>query len=255
MKATVLIPTTGDRGPLLPYSVGSVLRQTIEEIEIFVMGDGVTESTRQTISKLIDGDPRIRFFDHPKNERRGEIHRHAALAEARGRIVCYLCDRDLMLPDHVETLLAALADSDFAHTMIYFMSENGPRFRLRSDVTDESDRSAIASGTPKLPLSFVGHTLEMYRKLPYGWRTTPEGIFTDHYMWQQFLAHPECRAASSDRPTILYLPRGGHPGWPVERRLTELADWHRKLSQREGLESFTSRLVKAARRHERRGGL
>jgi hypothetical protein len=138
--------------------------------------------------------------------------------------------------------------------MIYFMSEKGPRFGLRTDVADEAERGAIVAGTPKLPLSFVGHTLEMYRKLPYGWRTTPTEIFTDHYMWQQFLALRECRATSSDRPTILYLPRGGHPGWPVERRLVELAAWHEKLSTPGGREAFRSKLVKGARRHRLRGG-
>ena len=42
LAATVVLPTTGDRGPLLPYSVGSILSQTVRNIEVFIMGDGVT---------------------------------------------------------------------------------------------------------------------------------------------------------------------------------------------------------------------
>ena len=119
IKATVLVPTSIDRGPLLPLSIGSIQRQTLREIEIFIIGDGVEEITRQHISDLIAQDPRIRFFDHPKHRRRGEPYRHAALQEARGEIVCYMCDRDLMLPDHVETMHRLLQGADFATSLLY----------------------------------------------------------------------------------------------------------------------------------------
>ena len=60
-------------------------------------------------------DPRVRFFDLPKGERHGERNRHLALAEAAGRIVCYLSDDDLLLPRHVATMLELLEGADFAH--------------------------------------------------------------------------------------------------------------------------------------------
>ena len=31
------------RAPLLPYSVGSVLAQTVRDLEVFIMGDGVDD--------------------------------------------------------------------------------------------------------------------------------------------------------------------------------------------------------------------
>jgi len=31
----------------------------------------------------------------------------------------------------------------------------------------------------------------MYRKLPDGWRTTPEDNYSDVYMWEQFLSHSD----------------------------------------------------------------
>ena len=39
-------------------------------------------------------------------------------------------------------------------------------------------------------LTGVAHTLEAYRRLPHGWRTTPPEVPTDHYMWRQWLELP-----------------------------------------------------------------
>ena len=220
IAATIIVPTTGDRGPLLPYSIGSVLRQSIENIEIFVIGDGVNDETRRVIADLVSEDSRIRFFDHPKHESRGEPHRHEALKSARGRIVCYLCDRDLMLPNHVSLMLDALREADFAHSLrVVKTRDGGYRARELLDLTNPKYRE---SGNPNVPLSMVAHTLAFYRHLPFGWRTTPPGTATDKYMWQQFLDMDECRVAFVPVPTIIYLPRGSHPGLSTAERLVDI---------------------------------
>ncbi|HYA08203.1 MAG TPA: glycosyltransferase, partial [Gaiellaceae bacterium] len=82
LAATVLIPTH-DHGPTLLRSVGSVLAQTVPELEVLVIGDGVPDVTRELMAKVTAGDERVRFFDHPKGPRHGELYRHAALQEAR----------------------------------------------------------------------------------------------------------------------------------------------------------------------------
>ena len=219
LRATVILPTTGDRGALLELSVPTVLNQSVRELELFIAGDGVSDAARATIRHLMAADPRIRFFDHPKDTRRGELRRHAMLQEARGRIVGYLCDRDLMLPHHVETLERLLTTADFAHTLRFGITpEGGTQFLHTLDVSDPQDRARLNEVDLLIPLSFAGHTLDMYRRLPHGWRATPPGVPTDRYMWEQFLEHPNCRAAVSFEPTVLYFKRGDHPGWPVARR-------------------------------------
>src|SRR5256885_893248 len=89
IDATILIPTF-DHGPMIRSPLESALAQTAGNTEIFVVGDGAPDVTRDVVGELAERDPRIRFFDNPKGPRHGEIHRHAALAEARGRIVLYL---------------------------------------------------------------------------------------------------------------------------------------------------------------------
>lgn len=85
--ATVVIPTF-NHGPTLLYSVASALEQTVQDIEVFIIGDGVPDVTREIVGNFIGQDKRVRFFDNPKGPRHGEIYRHQALAEASGEIVC-----------------------------------------------------------------------------------------------------------------------------------------------------------------------
>lgn len=227
MKATVILPTTTDRGPLLHYSIGSILEQSLEELEILVIGDGISEETRRIILKLREQDDRIRLFDHPKHPRRGEVYRHAALQEARGEIVTYLCDRDLMLPNHLQCLYDHLQHYDFVSVNHFDVSREqrislGAKYHGYGRITDMTDPE-VTLGAHKL--SSIGHTLAAYRRLPEGWRTTPNDQATDRYMWRQFLESPDLRVFHDPYPTFLYFKRGGHPGWPTAKRLVELEQW------------------------------
>ncbi len=238
-KATVIVPTSIDRGMLLPYSIGSVQNQTIRDIEIFIIGDGVYDETRDVISQLITNDDRIRFFDHPKHERRGEIYRHAALQEAKGEIVCYLCDRDLMLPDHIETHYNQCKTHNFSSSMFIRVNEDSSLrldhyFAYIGSSTDHDSKVIKKTGG----LSMISHTLEFYHKLPYGWRTTPVDQPTDAYMWAQFMEHKKCKSYSHPKATILYFKRSSHPGWPSTKRLPELAHWSEHVKNKEYIEKI-----------------
>jgi glycosyltransferase involved in cell wall biosynthesis len=249
-RATVLIPTTAGRGPVLPYSVGSALNQTIRELEVIIIGDGVCDETRAVIDDLRKKDDRVRFFDFPKHESRGEPNRHRVLtAEARGEIVCYLCDRDMYLPGHVETMLRLLDGADFAHTLSYDMlPDDSIRVKTEMDIADDRDRRWILKGWEVgngIPLTFAGHTMDLYRRLPHGWRTTPDGLYTDIYMWEQILAVDSCRAVSGYTPTVLYFPSYPRRGWGVEKRRRELAGWAEKMGRPRWREEFDLQLIEA----------
>jgi hypothetical protein len=157
------------------------------------------------------------------------VYRDAALKEAQGEIVCYLADDDLWLPDHVETMRLLLSGTDFANALPLYVDERGALHFYIVDIGLLADRELIMSGTNRIPLSCGAHTLEAYRNLPYGWRTTPEGKWTDLHMWQQFLANPECRTASGTRPTVMNFPGPRRCDWSTEERLAELEKWSVKL--------------------------
>ena len=228
VTATVLIPTF-NHGPTLRHSVGSVLEQTVRELEVFIVGDGVPDVTREIVADLMRHDERIRFFDNPKGQRTGEIHRHQALAEARGEIVCYLSDDDLWLPDHVETMRNLLEEADYANALMLHLDAAGGLGVAPLDLSYPGERELVVMGLKGTSLSSMSHTLEMYRRLPYGWRTTPDGIYTDYYMQQQFLGEASCCAVSSMRPTMLKFKSPDRNGWTLEQRVTELEEWRRKF--------------------------
>ena len=225
--ATVVVPTTGDRGLILPLSIGSILRQSVKEIEVFIIGDGVSDATRKTILQLQTEDDRIHFFDHPKHPRRGEVYRHEALKEAKGEIVVYSCDRDLLLPEHVETMYQQLQQYDIVATAHYKIPPDHEIIIGRQTVPfgpiGKPDSPLKKLGAFKL--TSIGHTLCSYRRLPHGWRTTPEDQATDRYMWRQFLAQPDIRMLNHPVPTFLYFKRGRHPGMSTPERKVELMKW------------------------------
>ena len=227
LEATVLIPTH-DHGPLLLYSARSVLAQTVEEIELFIVGDGVPDITREIVSEL-RRDERVRFFDNPKGPRHGEPYRHAALTEARGEIVCYLSDDDLWFPEHVACMRRLLAEADFAHTLPMYIDERADISFYVGDLAVPGYRELLLSGLNFVALSCGAHTIEMYRRLPHGWRTTPAGVPTDLYMWQQFLSCPGCRATGGTRPTVINLPSSLRRHQSPADRLAELEEWSRNL--------------------------
>lgn len=237
--ATILVPTH-DHGPTLRFAVASALAQTERAIEVFVVGDGAPPLAREICASFRDA--RVRFFDNPKGPRHGEVHRHAALREARGRIVCYLSDDDLLLPRHVETLAGALARADFAHSLPAAVDPDG---RVRAWAADFGRFECVhylRHRDTLVPLSCGAHTMELYRRLPYGWRTTPRGFPTDRYMWLQCLAPAGVRAACTGSPTSLHFPSPARAGWSAERRVAELRAWAARVADPRWREDFERRV-------------
>jgi hypothetical protein len=173
-------------------------------------------------------DPRVRFFDFPKGPRNGEAYRHDVLREARGRIVCYLSDDDLLLRDHAAEMARLLDDADLAHPPSTRITTDGELEFFPWNYGREEFREAGRTRIGSVGLTGVAHTLEAYRRLPHGWRTTPPGMPTDHHMWRQWLELPRLRAVLGERLTYLNFP---DPFWkelPEGERADALAAWFRR---------------------------
>jgi hypothetical protein len=245
--AAIVVPTH-DHAATLDLAVRSALDQTVEKIEVIVVGDGVGDDTREVVSKLADEDPRLRFMDFPKGPHHGEIHRGRAVDATTAKIVCYLCDDDLLLSDHVESMSELLVEADFAHSQNGHLDSDGSWHPYLADLSSPAFRTwLLRPGNNAVSLTGTAHTVAAYERLPHGWRTTPPGNWADHYMWQQFLAEPWVRAVTATRVTALQFPSHleGRGEWRPERRRAELEAWRTTLAGGEGRNRFEAAVRRA----------
>ncbi len=209
IDATILIPTHRHAAVLGP-AVRSALVQRSVSVEVFVVGDGVEDDTREVMRRLLE-DPRVRFFDLPKGERHGERHRHVALQEARGEIVCYLSDDDLLLPGHVVEMRRLLGDADFAHSTPVSVLPDEVLQYGPADLAHPEFLALIREGLNNfISLTGAAHSRALYDRLPYGWRPAPTGTPTDIHMWRQICALPGFKGATAMRLTAIHFP---DPQW------------------------------------------
>ena len=242
LTATVILPTSGDRSEVVRLALACILNQTVQDLEVFIIGDGVEGVSKEILQDLANQDDRVHFHDHPKFVSRGEPYRHEALQEAKGRIVTYSCDRDLWLPHHLETMDQALKEVDFAHSLEFIVQTDGtietprhlnlskPRHRQAMQPRMRRFNPFMAPG-----LSCTGHTLEAYHRLPEGWTQTPTSYISDCYMWRKFSTHPDITTRTVAIPTLLYFHRGRFPGISLEERVKELKPWKERVMNDPGL--------------------
>jgi glycosyltransferase involved in cell wall biosynthesis len=240
LDATILVPTHR-HARLLPYALTSALAQEGASVEVFVVGDGVEDDTREAVAPFLDQG--VRFYDKPKGARHGERHRHEALADATGRIVCYLSDDDLLLPHHVAEMSRLLADADFAHSAPFVVAPDGVLRFAAVDLSEPGFFALLRTGDwNRISLTGAAHTLDAYRRLPHGWRPAPPGVPTDLHMWRQFLELPGLRARTGSRVTALHLPDPSRSHLSADERARELESWWTR-SRRPGFEEELERLA------------
>src|SRR6266508_4064744 len=232
-RISVLIPTH-EHAATLPYAVRNVQTQGVEDLEILICGDGVSDQLRAVITELQQAEPRIRFFDLPKAPRIGEFNRDYVLRQAAGRIVCIHNDDDLWLPGHIEVLERALEDADFVGAMQVTVGTDG---KARAHYFDLERPEFVEPWLDWKPNNFgawacngfgpifVAHRLDAYLRLPEGWATTPAGLPTDQTMWHKFLRQPWCRAKFLRWPIALHFPSSDRRDWTPEKRAEELRQW------------------------------
>jgi len=232
-RISVLIPTH-EHAATLPYAVRSVQRQGVDDLEILICGDGVSDELRAVIAELRRADPRIRFFDLPKAPRIGELNRDHVMRHATGRIVCIQNDDDLWLPGHVAMLERALEDADFVGAMQvnvgtdgkvrgYFFDLERPEF-VQPWLAWKPNNFGTWASNGFGPI-FVAYRLDAYRRLPQGWATTPDGLPTDQTMWHNFVRQPWCRAKFLRWPIALHFSAVDRRAWTPAQRARELRHW------------------------------
>jgi hypothetical protein len=248
-RASVLIPAH-DKPTTLPLTVDTVLRQSVADLEVIVIGDGVTDPVREVVDGLVRSDERVRFLDFPKGPHHGERYRHDAVLAARSDAILYLCDDDLLLPQHVADLLALLEAHTLVQSLNGFCRVSGEVELVVGDLADPGSVDLLLDDTLRhnfVSITGTAHTRTFYERAGVRWDTTPAGQWPDHHQFRRMVAHPGFRGATSHRMTALQLPTSedGRDEWSEVERQAELARWHTVVTSPGGQQSVDD-LVRAA---------
>ena len=243
----VIIPTHA-HPLLLPVAVRSVLDQSVDDIRLVVIGDGVADDTRDVMSDVVRWDTRIEFVDLPKAGRTGERHRHLVLSGSQARFIAYLGDDDLFAPDHLAIVSELLEHHDVVTPLSTAITPDGKVDCYPWSLAEEPSRRKALEGISLFSLTGLCHTLDAYRRLPFGWRDTPEGYYTDQYMLLQFLAEPWCRFGLTEVPTVAHLADSQRRDMSADERLDELLAVRDRLGAPSGWAEFRREALGALRR-------
>ncbi len=218
---TIMLPV--NRAPaLLPFAVASVRAQTRGDFELMIICDGAPAETVDCAQALAAEDPRLSVRVHEKGANRGEIWRHMALCDARGRFVCQLGDDDLWLPNHLAEVERLLAVADFGNMLHVEMRPGGEVVTIAADLANPELRQAMLDGMTNLAgPTCSAYRLAAYRSLPEGWTPAPPDIWSDLFMWRKFLRQPGLTFATRFAISAVCLPAALRWGWSLEKRQEE----------------------------------
>lgn len=234
-RFSVLLPTH-DRADVVGYAIRSALRQTSQDFELLVVGDGCTDETGAVV--LGFGDPRIRWFDLPKAPFFGYANRNIALREARGELIAFMAHDDLLMPDHLERF-SALFDTaavEWAYSRPVWVADDGVMVPFAVDLRDPVQLDFFLEVGNSIPASCVVHRRACFERYGY-WPEDVPGA-ADWEYWKRIIR-------SSGGMNIAYLPVAtalhfraswrDPAGWgpaPLHRWLSLAADqrrWPRSL--------------------------
>jgi glycosyltransferase involved in cell wall biosynthesis len=253
-KFTVIIPTH-NHTKLIKFAIESVLGQTEKNWELFIIGDGCPEALKRVVLKYQEKDNRITFIQKPKGPRNGEIYRDEVIkTRSTGKYISYLSDDDMYFPDHLTLLGKAFElGGNFISTFGVNIEENSDYFFWPMDLSDKYFRDMLVRGENRIPLSNAAHTRRLYDLLPFGWRTTPQKIPTDLYMWQQILRSKYTEPRTVFVPTVLHFASVDRKTWSEQKRVTELMRWLRLLRSKPNLirEEMALRIFEFSAKHEK----
>lgn len=79
--------------PYLSESIGSILEQTLKDIEIIIVNDGSTDSSLLTVEKLTNKDNRVKIINAP--HKGAAMSRNAGLEHVKGKYISILDADDI----------------------------------------------------------------------------------------------------------------------------------------------------------------
>ena len=218
-----VITATYNRSNVLAFAIKSVLRQTFEDWELWVIGDACTDDTEEVVSSF--ADPRIHFVNLPENIGEQSGPNNEGFGHARGRYIAYLNHDDLWLEDHLEICVGEIENTgaDVISGLIAAVLPDRRLSRLAGVVPDTGfaphmDTRASSWLTRRETIEDVGP-----------WRYFREifDIPSHNWIYRAWKAGKTIRSAP--KLTVIVLGTGDRPGVYAKREYRENQDYYERL--------------------------
>ena len=105
-------------------TIGSILRQSHEDLELIVVDDGSSDGTPDLVREFGANDERLRLVEQPNKGTAGA--RNTGIGEARADLVAFLDNDDMWMPSYLEMMGAALErapEAGFAYTDAWILND------------------------------------------------------------------------------------------------------------------------------------
>lgn len=119
-----VIVRTYNRADVLPRALDSLLAQSYSQLEILIIDDASSDGTPAVVAEYQRRDPRIRCVRHPTNQGPSAAF-NTGFDHARGDLVTGLDSDDELLPEAVESQVAALEALGPAYGMVVANGQDG----------------------------------------------------------------------------------------------------------------------------------
>ena len=150
-----IIIATYHRPEVLQFAIRSVLRQTEEDWELIVVGDGCTDDTEAVVRAF--GEPRIRFFNLPANSGGQAAPNNLGMAQARGRWLFFLNHDDLYFDNHLAKSIEFLEQSqaDISWSPVLLLHRSGRDEGVPDPLLDALDLDGVSRDGRFDPNEFI----------------------------------------------------------------------------------------------------
>lgn len=98
-KVSIIVPIYNTKN-YLEHCINSIIKQTLQEIELICINDCSTDGSLQIIKKIMALDSRVVLIDNETNLSQGES-RNRGLAVAKGEFIWFVDSDDFLLADNV----------------------------------------------------------------------------------------------------------------------------------------------------------
>jgi glycosyltransferase involved in cell wall biosynthesis len=232
-RVSVIIPTY-NWSTVLPYSIGSVLRQTFSDFELLVVGDGCTDDSEAVVRRFT-GDPRVRWINLATNTGHQSGPNNEGLCQARGELIAYLGHDDLWLPRHLELAVRAIDGGGGQADLTYAITEMVSANPAEALTFEPSEMEHYEPGLWIPPTSVV-HRRELAQRVG-GWRHFCHvNLDPEADLWQRMHA-AGARFGYVRRLTAVKFPAIWRKDAYRLRRCDEQAAWATRIEREPDFES------------------